>query len=291
MIIGTIVVSCFANIGASAIAEDKDNGIKVAINGKIESRFSHVYNSDSFTKALDDAEAAGWSAAKKRDHLRGVTNDTRITLDFKKEGDLFTNGAVIELNADTSHASDMGHSRKAYMYTKTPYGRFEVGSMDGPATTLKVGATSLSRGTGGIDGVWRSWAPYRAALISNADVKDIAGYAFINKPTLLANGDFQKKPNRVSWYGPENYGFSVGLSVVPSVNARGDIYQFIKSPYRRGFKNIIEGAVAWEQEFTPHVNMHYSLAFERGDSTSDAHTNLRSFELGALLKVIGQIQQ
>ncbi len=157
--------------------------------------------------------------ANQRSH--SFRNDTEVSIrvDGKSEAGLGY-GAVIDLEADvTADANGEGlNAARTYVYLDGNWGRFELGSNEGPAETMRVDASSLAAATGGIDGDWVFFA-------NNA-----AG-GFITTPSLplahgsvnLLNDESVDNANKITYYSPRYYGFQLGAAYQPDSGDRGQL--------------------------------------------------------------------
>ncbi len=213
----------------------------------------------------------------------GFRNDTEVSIrvDGKSDAGLGY-GAVIDLEADvTADADGEGlNAARTYVYLDGNWGRFELGSNQGAAETMRVDASSLAAATGGIDGSWTYFA-------------NATGGSFITTPSLpLAHGSLvalggetTDNANKITYYSPRFSGFQLGLSYQPDGSDRGQtVTRSDVTPGQSG-ENIDVG-LNYEGTWGD-VSAAVAATGQFGDSETAATEDLGAWNVGALLGYAG----
>jgi len=220
--------------------------------------------------------------ANQRSH--GFRNDTEVSVraDAKSDAGLGY-GAVIDLEADvTGDADNQGlNASRTYVYLDGLWGRFELGSNQGAGETMRVDASSLAAGTGGIDGAWTYFA------------NNPAGVSFITTPSLpLAHGSLTAlgeegtdNANKITYYSPRYSGFQLGLSYQPDFSDRGQtMTRSDVNPGQSG-ENLDLG-VNYEGTFS-EVSVAAAVTGQFGNAETTATEDLGAYNAGLQLGYAG----
>jgi len=135
----------------------------VTIGGFSEFAGSKVSQESIFEKANlpDAAQATSYDGTKNR-NTSGTqfANDTEVHVKVNGISDLgLKYGAIIELEANSTYDSDNQdlNADKAYIFTESYFGKAEFGNNIGASQKMKIGAESIARGAGGINGEYLNY--------------------------------------------------------------------------------------------------------------------------------------
>lgn len=311
---------------ALAVTEDKekntsvglkaDNGVEVQIGGTLEVQYGNVEQK----KDLKDPNGIN-GGIPDRDNLnkmllaskftdkvdRGFANNTKLKFKAKKK-DIGCNleyGGLVELNADVSQSATFNRNvaNKTMIYLQGEIGRAELGSYDGAGDTLKISAINIAKATGGIDGDYSNWVPFKA-------VSKKYNYAmnplFLTDAYLPYSTDHAKKSNKATYYTPNLNGLTFGVSYVPDVDIKGTSAETIQ--YRTGgYKDVIDTGIKYQTKLNNDFELAGSAIAEFGKAknitfsdqskfnpalTKDSilkRKNLRAWEVGGQLGYKGFI--
>jgi outer membrane protein OmpU len=285
-----ILLGTTALIGAGMLASAASAAEppKVTVSGF--ANFEAGFVSDDF----DDAQ-----------RQRGFRNDTEINfnVDGKTDGGLGY-GAMISLEADVgsgfddadsssadSDAEDQGfNASRTYLYVEGGFGRFEMGSTEGVEDLLKVDASNIARGTGGIDGDWRFFANTAPAagnlIIARPDLPMAYGWGDAAGGPITPFGDKQNNNvNKISYYTPRWSGFQGGLSYAPDSSDRGQVVTMNDSTGNITGDNIA-AAVNYSGQFN-QVSVQAAATGEWGDNNTAAAEDLSAWNAGVILGFAG----
>lgn len=227
---------------------------------------------------------AGWVSddldAAQRDY--GFRNDTEVNISVDGKSDAGLGyGAVIDLEADvTPDADNQGlNASRTYVYLDGNWGRFELGSNQGAAETMKVDASNLAAATGGINGSWTYFA--------NA----IPGAGFITTPSLpLAHGSLTalggettENVNKITYYSPKFSGFQAGVSYAPDSTDRG---QTMTRNDTDGASDIFDVALGYEGQWDM-ITLAAAATGEFGDADLVGAEDLAAWNIGAKVGYAG----
>ena len=205
-------------------------------------------------------------------------NDTEVSIrvDGKSEAGLGY-GAVIDLEADVS--ADVNgeglNAARTYVYLDGNWGRFELGSNEGPAETMRVDASSLAAATGGIDGDWVFFA-------NNA----VGG--FITTPSLplahgsvnILNDESVDNANKITYYSPRYYGFQLGAAYQPDSGDRGQITQSFDNAIGQ-FGETVDLGLNYEGTYRT-ASFAAAATAQFGDAEANQE-DLTAYNVGALV--------
>ena len=240
----------------------------------------------------DDADA------NQRSHA--FFNDTEIdfNIDGKADNGLGY-GAVITVEADVTNDGDgQGtNAARTFIYLDGSWGRVELGSNEGAATTMRVDASTIARATGGINGQWFRYANnpgannYLAApgLLLENGAHFLGGSQYVNEN--------QDNTNKVSYYTPTWNGFQLGLSYAPNDSDRGQVIARANGPTLAAggralsnglsrVENIFSGALTYEGSWD-QVGIKLSASAENGDAERTGYEDLMAWNAGGTLSYMG----
>lgn len=244
-------------LAASASAETP----KVTVGGFIDFQAGFVD---------DDLDAA------QREY--GFRNDSEVSVrvDGKSDSGLGY-GAVIDLEADvTADADGEGlNASRTYIYLDGGFGRFEMGSNEGPSATMAIDADNIAAATGGINGAWTYFAnPTGTTYIATPELPVEHG------STLALGSEATVNNNKITYYSPRFSGFQIGLSYAPDLTDKGQTVTRIDTAAGSA-GDIFELALNYENQFDL-VNLGVAGVYTYGDGDT-ATEDLSAWNLGALL--------
>ncbi len=223
----------------------------------------------------DDLDAA------QRDY--GFRNDTEVSIQVDGKSDAGLGyGAVIDLEADVTADSDGEglNASRTYIFLDGTWGRFELGSNQGAAETMKVDASNIARATGGIDGAWTYFAnPTGSAYITTPSLP--LGHG----STLALGGETTDNSNKITYYSPRFSGFQFGVSYAPDSADRGQTLTRGDTTLGESGDNF-DLALGYEGQWDD-VGFGTSVTGQFGDSESSAVEDLGAWNIGAWLGYAG----
>jgi outer membrane protein OmpU len=203
-------------------------------------------------------------------------SDTELTfrIDGKTDGGLQYGGGI-DLEADTTADVDNqgGNASKTFVYVGGNFGRVEAGSTTGTASALKVGAESIARATGGIDGSWTYFI-------------DTPGTTFYATPDLpldygagALGNEQQENLNKINYFTPRFAGFQAGISyIVDSTNRGQDLNRADNTGGEA--ENIWEAGLNYQGKFSG-VDVAVAATGTMGEAEATTHEDLRAWNVGA----------
>lgn len=254
------------------------HGVSVEIGGKLDMQYGVNSVSKCFTKSgMPGCGIDPTTLTKKIGDVQGLGTDTRLSFNvFKQENEINLFGAYLEIDTNRN-AKNVG--RQSYIYLNGKMGRLEVGTTDGSSSAMQVSASSIALGTGGPDGDLRGWNNYKAIY----DTATIADDAFMLKPHLPVNAYEDKKQNRVSYYTPELYGMTVGLSYTPNVRAsknnQGNIDAVISVEDK--YTNLFDLGLKYQRVLSKGVKITTGLTSQFASSNKKDPSALLSHKVAA----------
>lgn len=227
--------------------------------------------------------------AGQRSHAFRTDNEISFKVDGKTSAGLGYGGQVW-LEADTgqigtggSDADNQGlNASKTFLYVDGGWGRVEAGSTTGSAAALKVGAESIARATGGIDGDWTYFAnnPGTTAYLATPDLRlDYGSLAVGYGDESLEN------TNKISYYSPRISGFQLGLSYQPDMESRGQSVTRTDTTVGQA-ENIVQGGINYEGKFS-NIGFAAAATGEWGNSEEATSEDLRTWNAGAKVSYMG----
>ena len=239
-------------------------------------------------------------------HDHSMRSDTEITfrIDAKTQAGL-EYGAAINLEADVSaDADNQGlNASQTFVYLGGIFGRFELGSNLGADQTLKVGAESIARATGGIDGDFYYYVNQgvggASPVIATPDL-----------PINYGRGNFgdesSENLNKITYYTPRFVGFQAGVSYSATDVNRGQAGVLTSGPVTTTgaatvggipttfattaagprAQNIFQGGVNYDNKFGD-FGVTLSATGEYGNSDSPGFEDLRAYAVGGKVAYMG----
>lgn len=224
----------------------------------------------------------------------GFRNDNTVTVrvDGKTNGGLGY-GAVIDLEADTTNDADNQgvNASRTFTYLGGNWGRFEMGSVESSAATMRVDASTLAVATGGINGAWTYFInPFSSSSTTN-------GANFISTSKLVSEhgkttefGDESTyNATKINYYTPKFSGFQAGVSYTPSLQGRGQSLGRIDesaTPDALDQGNVFNGALSYDNTFN-EIRVALAATGEiakANDATvvANEREDIRAWNVGAL---------
>ena len=174
--------------------------------------------------------------------------NSKVYLTASREmSETFSYGTVVVFNSVIDRNLDeAGHlTEQNYVFLKLPHGKFELGSMFGSASKMRVDSYSLARGTGGVSGDW-----WRYINFPNSGMAGMSP-TFIVQPMLPNEHGFTtamgmgnvvvisgnitsvnshqpmlgwgSRSNKISYYTPQINGYQLGVTFSPTTGDTGTL--------------------------------------------------------------------
>ncbi len=235
----------------------------------------------NFIAGMTSQKDAYRTGGNSRDSKFMNDNEVRVTAAGKSDNGL-KYGAEIDLEADvTPDTLDQGlNSHKTFVFLESTVGRLEMGSVFGPARTMKIDASTISRGFGGVEGDWNFFS----------NVTDVGTGNFIIVPELPLDygtttyglGDTEVS-TKISYYTPVYKGFQLGLAYSPDSGNRGTAASFnTNTNDPRYYENIAIVGASYKAT-VKNVNIATSFGGQFGNAESRENEDLNAYSLGASL--------
>jgi len=169
----------------------------------------------------------GSNTSNSRDLHTQTNTEVHIKIDGKTDSGLGY-GAYIELEADVNGddaTNGNNNAERTYIYVESGFGRVEVGATGDAGDALRVDASSIARGTGGIAGDFYDYLDLNSGvggvttnyyilpgLPSAVGLRgEAAAFTITNRATA----------NKISYYSPRIQGLQLGVSYTPDQDERG----------------------------------------------------------------------
>ncbi len=264
----TALATLFAGVAAAAHeATIKDSeGLSVSFGGSLEGQAATRSQASKYTNDQ------GITPANKN-----VAFDTIAAIHASvknKTAEGTTYGAQVGILTTTQSQQPAGSSAldRTFLFIENDdAGRFEFGSNNGVASTMRTGADSIARATGGIDGDWGNYVavgnlPNYTQNFITAPTTYLTNYQ--NSGVQLFNGD--EKSRKVNYYTPEYKGFQAGFTYTPDVRNSGqdDISALNgNGTPASGYnlptaKNAFSAGLSWKGEFDKNQSLKVSAVGE-----------------------------
>jgi hypothetical protein len=222
--------------------------------------------------------------ANQRNH--GFKNDNEISVKVDGKSDMGLGyGAEIWLEADVTDDADLQgtNASKTFLYVDGAWGRLEGGSTLGPDQTLKIGAESIARATGGIDGDWYYYTTNAANhYIATPDLPLNYG----GPDGAVAFGDeSEENATKVVYYTPKWNGLQAGVAYVPTEDGSGQTLSLADNTANTS-ENIWVAAVNYSGQFEG-VTVGLAATGNWGDAETAAAEDLSAWQVGGKLGYMG----
>lgn len=189
-------------------------------------------------------------------------------------------GAEIDLEADvTADTLNQGlNAHKTFIFLESSVGRVEMGSVFGPARMMKIDASTISRGFGGVEGDW--------SFFSNVLTVGAGNYIVVPELPLdygtvaYGVGDAENS-TKISYYTPEYKGFQFGVAYSPDSGSRGTAAAFnTNTNDPRFFENIAIVGATYKAS-VQDINIATSFGGQFGNAENRNREDLNAYSLGA----------
>jgi len=264
-------------------------GLSVTFGGSIEAQAGTRSQKNAYT-----AQGTGTGAYNQgmTPGNKNVAFDTVAAVHANvqnKTAEGTTYGAQVGILATTRSQLPAGQSAldRTFMFVENDdMGRVELGTNNGSASTMRTGAESIARATGGIDGQWGNYV----VLNNNTG---FASSNFITAPTTILTNFSQQnsgslsnltfpgdeKSRKITYYTPTYNGFQAGLTYIPDVRNTGQDYisnnqQLISPPNQYNSpaaKNAISGGLSWKGEFEKSQSLQVSVVGETSQTALNSY--------------------
>jgi predicted porin len=246
-------------------------GLTVLVGGSMD--FQSVFRNE-------DREIDGGNVSYQKNEI--FRNDTILNFTAAGSTDSFDYGAVIELAADTNNdknGDDGG--RKTYLYVENDsFGRVEGGVNVGASSTLEVDASTIARGSGGVDG----------DILYNMDTDALSAGSYITSPNLPTADEETDEGNatKLTYYTPRFSGVQFGVSFTPDTGNRGSADDISDDGDNGDYSNVFAGGLNFQSDIADGVGIMASAVAEFGTAeggtdtvaTNDDREDLSAYSLG-----------
>lgn len=248
---------------AAAVAEAKAGPV-LKIGGLFTGEVGYAKQKKEYTTLKNGGVTPNGSKA-------GIDTRTAVYAHFENATDSgMKYGAHVGVQGTSKSSSRAGSSSldTTYMFMENNMGRVELGSNSSAAESMVVGADSIARGAGGIDGTWilhpslaTTGAKSEAGKISENGAR---GFKF--GPSLVAESHSgsdprtgHEKSRKLTFYTPEMNGFQAGISYIPDYRNSGqDSYVDLAEEYAGKYysklmlKNVFAAGVSYKHSMGDH---------------------------------------
>lgn len=226
---------------------------------------------------------AGWVSEDQDAGLRsyGLRNDNEINVNVDGKSDAgLEYGAELILEADVTDDADSEgtNAARTNLYLQGGFGRVEMGSAPGVATTMKVDASNIAAATGGIDGDWTYFASSSTGFIATPDLPLAYGAGNLGDESTENN-------TKITYYSPNFNGFQAGLSYSVDTSDRGQDVSRVDTTAGEA-QDIFDIALKYAGEFSG-FRVAAAGTYEHGDSEGAALEDLNAWNLGATIEASG----
>lgn len=280
---------------AAAVAEAKAGPV-LKIGGLFTGEVGYAKQKKEYTTLKNGGVTPNGSKA-------GIDTRTAVYAHFENATDSgMKYGAHVGVQGTSKSSSRAGSSSldTTYMFMENNMGRVELGSNSSAAEAMVVGADSIARGAGGIDGTWilhpslaTTGAKSEAGKISENGAR---GFKF--GPSLVAESHSgsdprtgHEKSRKLTFYTPEMNGFQAGISYIPDYRNSGqDSYVDLAEEYAGKYysklmlKNVFAAGVSYKHSMGDHkfkVSAVGEYGKTRSGSDADVSVNQAKTELVA----------
>ena len=281
----------------------------ISVGGKITTQVGISEQKSSFTSGPTVRLQDG-----RDSHIR---TDSRVDLKVsgKAENGLGY-GGVTSIIGNASGQDDDGNNstagEKTYVFVESGLGKVEAGSNNGASQTMKVGAQSFAKGSGGIAGDFYKFVNLGAVssgaglqrdkFIVTPDLPSVATPGSRNLNASAAGISPADQPvteyaNKITYYSPRIMGVQAGVSYVPNTGERANANGFA-GKYTGGtapayYQNVFTGGLNYQAEISG-INFRGSAVTEQAGKTqransgdSNGYTEMNSYEVGGVASVSG----
>lgn len=293
------------------------SGAGVSLGGSMLFMLGHGDQSSNQEKALDTS-----TPTANLIHMRetAFNSDTHLYFDAKHTSDAgLTYGFSVEVetvdgNNDNGASTAIGSGdglefTKAYAFMESGLGRLEMGRPSGPTKNMKIGAETIARGNGGVDGDFADFIRTKAlvnatgtavhTLVPSTIAAPATGGAeFLLHPDsyIECNKCGARYANKVAYYTPMFSGFQLGVAYILDTGSTGkDTFSsknFGSSAEtgrtRADFENVFDVALSYQNQFdmigfAAAATGQFGKAEKTAAGTAETRQfeDLRAYTLGA----------
>jgi hypothetical protein len=206
-------------------------------------------------------------------------------------------GAQLGIIGTTAAQSVAGNESYmgSFLFVEDEIGRLEAGSNIGVASSMRVGADSIARATGGIIGDWSRYVSLNTFTPASGYINPaVVSTNFVTSPiTALTNIEYMSSTSqytvelarKITYYTPEYNGFQAGITYTPDVtnngwgivNANNTSY-YTNNNNNNGNnnaynivipKNAISAGLSWAGKFEHNQSLKVAVVGETSQTTVD----------------------
>lgn len=234
-------------------------------------------------------------------HTRTDT-EVHISVDGKADNGLGY-GAYLELEADVNQDDSTGandNKERGYIYVESGFGRVELGNGADAGSSLKVGAESLARATGGIAGDFYKYVDLSDDSAATNDLyyilpglpTEVGLPGEANKGTTTQDTHYARATaNKITYFTPRIQGVQAGVSYTPDQAERGTADGFSGENNDGGVQDVWNLGLNYEGQFGD-VGVKAAATGEFGSAEDNGNTpttrdDLKAYSIGGNLSYIG----
>lgn len=269
------------------------DGLSVKVGGKVDIQYGSTDQQPEFKIAanngnlpeMDDLGKVTVDVTQnaKYTNSHAATSNGELLFTAEKEMHGRKYGAKIKVNANTSPTSsgNSNVSNTVFLFIENHIGRFEAGAVDGPSELMAISGASIAKATGGIDGNYSTWIPYKALTKPDATTNKsmTLDNIFLSSPSLPFDAKSSKRANKLSYYTPTFQGFKGGLAYVRDSTVQGTTYEALDFK-GTGYKNVVEFGLSYEKKIN-HMNLAFAATGKTGQAR-DAYSSTTPITLNRL---------
>jgi hypothetical protein len=230
-----------------------------------------------FVSQDDDLNERGGAFRNESEVVVNVDGKTDAGLGYGAQINVVTSGT----ENDDAQADQ---SPRSFVYLDGAWGRVQGGSDLGVTSTMKIGAESIARATGGIDGDFNYFmsAPGVAVIATPDLFLDYGTYG-----TAAFGNETSENINKISYYTPRFMGVQAGVSYLFDSSATDTGISLSRSDNDpTEAEGIILGGLNYEGKFSD-VEIGLAATGEYGDAESAAEEDLRTWNVGGKVGYMG----
>ena len=293
----TALISLVAGSALAAPAPVMDMSVK--IGGMFDAHAITRYSNRKLTRVTKNNEDIGF-ATEAQVYLE-AKNTTAKGLEY---------AAHLGLTAHAVGTKNprQGSDRSWLWLQHSDMGRMEIGSNNGAASSMRIGADSLAVATGGIAGKWtESLDDYVLGSSGTGELDELVLNPWnIGDDELDLDIDatndtkYLEKARKITYYTPKMNGFQFGISYTPDVANKGNANSMPNTtvsltdpatgPYSGKPRNVITAGLAWDGKVANDLMGSFSVVCIHG-KTNDYYysgrkkiNDQKGFEVGGMVK-------
>lgn len=231
----------------------------------------------------------GYVSEDQDANLRGgaFRNETEmnVRIDAKTDGGLGYGGQVdMMLSGNNNQDANTDAVNHSWMYLTGNWGRAEMGTTYGVTSTMKVGAESIARASGGIDGDFKYFmSSTTGRVIATPDL-----YLDYGTQGGAQFGDeSQEAINKVNYYTPRFMGFQLGASFMFDTTGTDRGIVLGRQTNSTGeAENVILAGLNYQGKFD-QVSFEAAATGEWGNAELTTQNDLKTWNAGAKVGFMG----